>query len=564
MKMLQSQLRMHSMARLIARKIRAGLGTLFRPRREIYEDCYEGRQFDAMYFAMLVCSCLIALLGLLLNSPAVIIGAMLISPLMGPILACGLAVTMADWLLAKKSGRNLLFSVGETLAIAAIAAYLSPLKDLTPEILARTNPNLMDLLIAFFSGVAGTLALASRRQAFTILPGVAIATAVMPPLATVGYGISTGQWGVARGAFMLFFTNFTAIVFSAGLVFLLIGFRPRLQPADPNRRFLVRYRIVVAALAVVVLAVPLMRTLIQAANQARLRKEIRSELNAGLEPTGRRLVSLDFQASPKGVTVDAYVETAQFIGRAEVQNLEHALSQRLSRSVQLHLQQVQLAREEIPVKQPDKQKDFLSGGNIRSPVLAEHPLSLAATAGNLHQTVETWLEPLLEAVPIEQIEVESVSAEADGSLQVQFKGEAAKTTDFGAIRVAAQALAAQAGASVRLTGSVALEDFCEARFHPGSARLNAREAQALTACVRKLKAAPETSYALTPSLLAPEDVSAKRVALVTRRWLAQKQTSLLAGSTDAADAVVIRLIQQVDASANMPAAIADGPAGNTD
>lgn len=186
--------------------------TLLRSREEIFQDASEGRQFDAVYFAMLVLSCLIALLGLLLNSPAVIIGAMLISPLMGPILTCGLALTTADWRLGKKAGWNVVLSVAEAVLIAAIATKLSPLKDATPEILARTNPNLMDLLVAFFSGLAGTLAMSSRTAGLMILPGVAIATAVMPPLATIGFGVSTGQWAVARGAFMLFFTNFMAIV----------------------------------------------------------------------------------------------------------------------------------------------------------------------------------------------------------------------------------------------------------------------------------------------------------------------------------------------------------------
>ena len=105
----------------------------------------------------------------------------------------------------------------------------------------------MDLLIALFSGVAGTLALASRKTAMTILPGVAIATALIPPLATVGYGIGTAQWPIAGGAFMLFLTNFAAIVLSAGLVFLVIGVRLQ-SPASDRQHFIARYRIAIAVL----------------------------------------------------------------------------------------------------------------------------------------------------------------------------------------------------------------------------------------------------------------------------------------------------------------------------
>lgn len=125
------------------------LRELFRPATEIYQDAQESRQFDVVYFAMLVLACLIALLGLLLNSPAVIIGAMLISPLMGPILACGLALTAADWDVGQKAARNVALSVAEAIIIAALATKLSALRQATPEILARTNPNLMDLLSRF-------------------------------------------------------------------------------------------------------------------------------------------------------------------------------------------------------------------------------------------------------------------------------------------------------------------------------------------------------------------------------------------------------------------------------
>ena len=245
------------------------LQALFRPQQEIYQEASEGRQFHAVYLLMLVLACLIALLGLLLNSPAVIIGAMLISPLMGPILSCALALSLADWTLGKKATRNVVLSVAETLLIAIMATALSPLKDTTPEILARTHPNLMDLLVAFFSGTAGTLAFCSRSGgALTILPGVAIATALMPPLATSGYGISTGQWEVARGSFMLFFTNFTAIVISADLVFFMAGFRPRRVRTGNHYPTFLRYRVLAAGTTLALISVPLVRTLGRASEQA--------------------------------------------------------------------------------------------------------------------------------------------------------------------------------------------------------------------------------------------------------------------------------------------------------
>ena len=300
---------------LLLKRLRTGLASirpLFRPRKEIYQDAFEGRQFNFLYFSMLVFACLIALLGLLLNSPAVIIGAMLISPLMGPILSCGLALTLADWDLGLKAGRNTLYSVGETILIAVLATSLSPLKDATPEILARTTPNLMDLLIAFFSGLAGTLALSSRKGGLSILPGVAIATAVMPPLATVGYGISTRQWAVAGGAFMLFFTNFTAIVISADLVFLLIGFRPKQVQVGHEHSVLVKWRITIASVVLLTLSIPLLRTLLRAAQQAQIRREISVVLHQQFDRPGQsRLTSTEIKAAQQPLLIDTVVQTEE-------------------------------------------------------------------------------------------------------------------------------------------------------------------------------------------------------------------------------------------------------------
>lgn len=338
------------MERFLPRSLGANFQALFRSGEAVYKEVSEGRQFNALYFSMLVFSCLIALLGLLLNSPAVIIGAMLISPLMGPILNCGLAMTMADGSLAKKAARNLGLSIVETILIAAIATWLSPLKDATPEILARTNPNLMDLLVAFFSGAAGTLALCSQKSGLTIVPGVAIATAVMPPLATVGYGISTGQWNVASGAFMLFFTNLASIIVSADIAFLLVGVRPVRPPVQEQVNWLVRHRMAISFGILLLLSIPLIRTLTRAADQARVRSQIRSILAQKLNHPGtRRLDEVRVQLERDSVSTEVVVQTATMILPEEEKRIEQALSQQVGRRVILHLDQVQLAQAAKPL-----------------------------------------------------------------------------------------------------------------------------------------------------------------------------------------------------------------------
>ena len=385
---------------------RSNFQALFRPGTDVYEEVSAGRQFDALYLSMLVFGCLIALLGLLLNSPAVIIGAMLISPLMGPILSCGLAMTLADGKLAKKAGRNLGLSVVETILIAAIAAWLSPLKDITPEILARTNPNLMDLLVAFFSGAAGTLALCSRRPGFTIVPGVAIATAVMPPLATVGYGISTRQWNVALGAFMLFITNLASIMVSADLVFLMVGVRRGVAPRPQEENWWVRHRMAISWAILVVLSIPLIKTLISAADQRRTRNEIRSTLEQKLNHPGTsRLDEVTVQMGRDLVSAEVTIQATKLILPNEEKRIEQELSQRLGRKVVLHLDQIQLAHPEKHAAAVPVGHDYVAGGMIRPPT-EEAKLSTGEMLQRVRASAFDELAPMLRAAGVEDFDLD--------------------------------------------------------------------------------------------------------------------------------------------------------------
>lgn len=155
---------------------------------------------------VLVFAIFIASLGLNVNSTAVIIGAMLISPLMGPIVGMGLAVGINDLQLLKTSAKNFAVATLVSVLTATIYFFLSPFKEVQSELLARTSPTLYDVMIAFFGGAAGITAIVTGGKG-NIIPGVAIATALMPPLCTAGYGLATGQWLFFFGAFYLFFIN---------------------------------------------------------------------------------------------------------------------------------------------------------------------------------------------------------------------------------------------------------------------------------------------------------------------------------------------------------------------
>src|SRR5690606_16316069 len=162
-------------------------------------------------------------IGLNLNSPAVIIGAMLIAPLMGPILGVGLAVGTNDVELLWKALKNFGVMVSISLVTSTIYFLITPLVEHHPEILARTTPTTLDILVAIFGGIAGIVA-GSRKEKNNVIPGVAIATALMPPLCTSGFGLATGNWNFFFGAFYLFMLNSIFICVSTIIGVRYLGF----------------------------------------------------------------------------------------------------------------------------------------------------------------------------------------------------------------------------------------------------------------------------------------------------------------------------------------------------
>lgn len=166
---------------------------------------------------ILACSAILASIGLDTNSPAVIIGAMLISPLMSPILGIGLSVGINDRLTLAKSLLTYGIAVGATLLVSSLYFLITPFGEVNSEILSRTKPTILEVAVAFFGGVAGIVAL-SRREKSTAIPGVAIATALMPPLCVAGFGVAKMNLEIFLGAFYLFFLNSAFIAFSTYLI----------------------------------------------------------------------------------------------------------------------------------------------------------------------------------------------------------------------------------------------------------------------------------------------------------------------------------------------------------
>lgn len=216
----------------------------------IEESVESSTSFKGTNLWVLIFAILIASVGLNVNSTAVIIGAMLISPLMGPLVTLGYSAATNNPDLLRRAIRNLGLAIGISLLTSTLYFLLTPLEGAQSELLARTEPTIWDVLIALFGGLAGAVGL-TRREKSNVIPGVAIATALMPPLCTTGYGLASGHWQYALGAFYLFSINCVFITLASFLVMRLLRLPPHRfqheQQAKRVRRLMLLAAVVVAA-----------------------------------------------------------------------------------------------------------------------------------------------------------------------------------------------------------------------------------------------------------------------------------------------------------------------------
>ncbi|MDE5561166.1 MAG: DUF389 domain-containing protein [Bacteroidaceae bacterium] len=219
-----------------------GLGDDMAPAQETIDAITDGVVFRGAKLWILVLAVFVASLGLNTNSAAVIIGAMLISPLMGPIIGMGLGVGINDFMLFKRAAKNYIVATLFSVTTATVYFLVTPLAEVQSELLARTSPTIYDVAIALCGGLAGIVALSSRSQRTgNVIPGVAIATALMPPLCTVGFGLGTGNWIFALGALYLYLINTIFISLATFLGVTLVMRFPKKMFVDKAREKRVKH-----------------------------------------------------------------------------------------------------------------------------------------------------------------------------------------------------------------------------------------------------------------------------------------------------------------------------------
>jgi uncharacterized hydrophobic protein (TIGR00271 family) len=400
-------------------------------REEIYLELSKSATLrDPSYWLQLFFAAGIATLGLVLNSPAVIIGAMLISPLMGPILAGGLAFAAGDLILGIRAMVMLAISSLTAVAFAMLLVWLLPFREMTAEIAGRTQPTTLDLAIALFSGAIGSIAICREvKGVVTSIPGVAIAVALMPPLCVVGYGAGTALsqsdtegWRIAGGGGLLFLTNLVAITFTAMMVFLALHidtqqvrekvreWRREDQESVFTRYLLMRFRLtdrmrnigglrsrmMMVVGALILLVIPLTRTLSQLRTEiARQHQEnhIRRTATQIWQQYFEKLANGEPRAYLDTVTVAATEEQLQLQLRVfdsqpytetEKTTYTRLLAERLGRAADT----IQLQLIEVPTSAA------LLSVKARSEIASKAPPTVAELRTSFWQGINTALQGL--------------------------------------------------------------------------------------------------------------------------------------------------------------------------
>ncbi len=264
----------------------------------VLENVRNNISFSGSNLWILMAAVFIASIGLNVNSTAVIIGAMLISPLMGPIVGAGFALGVFDFQLLRRSLKNLLIATIASLLVSSIYFILSPFKEAQSELLARTSPNIYDVLIAFFGGLVGVIAI-TRVEKGNPIPGVAIATALMPPLCTAGYGLATGNFKFFWGALFLYTIN---CVFIGIATFLIVKYLkyPAVNFIDKKREKRVQNIVTIVSVLVLVPSIYFAYSLYQ---EQRFRLEVNAFLEKEITEKGNTLIykKVNFLSNPKKI-----------------------------------------------------------------------------------------------------------------------------------------------------------------------------------------------------------------------------------------------------------------------
>ncbi|MBB5394048.1 TIGR00341 family protein [Mucilaginibacter sp. AK015] len=301
---------------------------------------FRGANLWALIFAIFIAS-----IGLNVNSTAVIIGAMLISPIMGPVMAIGLGVGINDLEMVKKGGKNLLVATVISIITSTIYFSITPLHDAQSELLARTSPSIWDVFIALFGGMAGMVA-ASRKEKNNVIPGVAIATALMPPLCTAGFGLAMGNWYFFLGAIYLYFINSVFIAIATFLMTRYLKMRKKAFDDPGAEKRVTRYVVII----VLVTLLPSIYMAYRIVNKSIFENNARTFVEQAFNFKNTQVVSKSFTYTAKQQKIDLLLIGA-VLKKPVTDSLRHLMKKYRLQNVQLNIRQGLNAKQELDLSQ---------------------------------------------------------------------------------------------------------------------------------------------------------------------------------------------------------------------
>jgi len=315
-------------------------------RSTVYRQIREGARADIDFFVMMGLAATIATLGLLLNSAAVIIGGMLVAPLMSPIIGIALAIALGNVRLLRDAAESAIKGIFLAVVVGLFLASIQSVAGTTEEILARSSPNLLDLVVALASGAAGAYAV-SRKDVSAALPGVAIAAALVPPLGVVGIGLAARQFAVAGGGLLLFGANLVGITLAGAVSFLLLGFRPARGVRE--RESQLRRGLVASMLLLLVVSLPLAFISGRTVRSTQELEVVGRALNREVDKLdGVSLVGFDLEQRVDTIALTVTVYAVQEVEEETAEHLDYVITEEIGRPVTLRLIAIPVSETTVP------------------------------------------------------------------------------------------------------------------------------------------------------------------------------------------------------------------------
>lgn len=317
-------------------------------RKIVYDSIKIESSIGITYFLLVILAAVVATLGLLTNSTAVIIGAMLISPIMSPIIGMSFSMTLGDSKMFSRSIKGIILGTFIAITVSVFITLFIPSRSLTAEILSRTRPTIIDLVIALASGAAGAYTMCHKKES-SVLPGVAIATALMPPLCVVGTGLVQNEYTVAFGGFLLFLTNLIAINLASALVFKLSGFTTKDEIDKSEKQHTIlkmnQRRLLISITAFAIITIPLSYIMYTTIVQEKTKKLIDDSLSKTTSTfAGVDLVNYTYELKDNKVLINTVVRSVNKLDGSNIKLMENSLERQIGKPTTIKMKVI-LAQE---------------------------------------------------------------------------------------------------------------------------------------------------------------------------------------------------------------------------